>query len=193
MKIICLGDSLTYGYLVRRSKVWTKLSEDKTGFEIINEGIPGDTSGGMLCRIKQSVFDKNPNAVFIMGGINDLITGAPLGLVTSNLMAMTHQSLAKGIIPVIGIGPKFNKDNIQKSWAQFGDFNKVAEDLKKYYAWILKFCTCFNLDYIDFYTDFEREAGNSFRDLFLDGLHPNEEGHEIMSEIFSCRIRNFDF
>ena len=51
MKIVCLGDSLTYGFMVRRSKIWTKLSEDKTGFEIINEGISGDTSGGMLCSI----------------------------------------------------------------------------------------------------------------------------------------------
>ena len=44
-KIVCLGDSLTYGYGVSRSKVWTKLAEDKLHIEIINEGICGDTSG----------------------------------------------------------------------------------------------------------------------------------------------------
>ncbi|WP_326908004.1 GDSL-type esterase/lipase family protein [Sedimentibacter sp. MB31-C6] len=186
MKIVCLGDSLTYGYMIRRSKIWTNLSQDKTGFEIINEGISGDTSGGMLCRIKHSVYDKNPQVVFIMGGINDLIAGADLGVVTSNIMSMTHQSLAKAILPIIGIPPKINIDNIQKNWAEFTDFNKIAEEHNKYHDWVLEFCKCFKVKYIDFYTEFEKEAGTNFKNLFLDGLHPNEEGHEIMAEIF-CR------
>lgn len=190
MKIVCLGDSLTYGFMVRRSKIWTKLSEDKTGFEIINEGIPGDTSGGMLCRINNSVYNNKPQAVFIMGGINDLITGADLGVVTSNIMSMTHQSLAKFIVPIIGVPPRFNIDNIQKNWAEFADFNKVAEELKKYHDWVLEFCKCFKVKYIDFYKEFEKEAGTNFKNLFLDGLHPNEDGHEIMAEIFSRNISN---
>ena len=43
---------------------------------------------------------------------------------------------------------------------------------------------------IDFYKEFEKEAGTNFKNLFLDGLHPNEDGHEIMAEIFSRNISN---
>ena len=43
-----------------------------------------------------SVYNNKPQAVFIMGGINDLITGADLEWLHQH-MSMTHQSLAKFI------------------------------------------------------------------------------------------------
>ena len=48
MKLICIGDSLTFGYGVRPSQRWTRLCAQETGGEIVNEGISGDTTGGML-------------------------------------------------------------------------------------------------------------------------------------------------
>ena len=50
MKLICIGDSLTFGYGVRPSQRWTRLCAQETGWEIVNEGISGDTTGGMLVR-----------------------------------------------------------------------------------------------------------------------------------------------
>jgi len=103
VKIVCLGDSLTYGFGVRRAKVWTKLAENKLQeeyklhIEVINEGICGDTSGGMLSRFHNSVFLQKANIVHIMGGGNDFMVGAGLELVKSNIMAMTHQAAAKHI------------------------------------------------------------------------------------------------
>ena len=140
MKIVCLGDSLTYGFGVRRSKIWTKLAQDKLGIEIINEGINGDTSGGMLSRFQDAVSSKRPDAVLIMGGANDLIVGADLGVVKANIMSMAHQSIAK---------------------------------------------------YIDFYDEFEKSAGLFAGDYYTDGLHFNEQGNEILSEIFCQAIENF--
>ena len=42
--IICLGDSLTYGYGVRRAQCWTELAAEMSGWNVINRGICGDTS-----------------------------------------------------------------------------------------------------------------------------------------------------
>ena len=39
MKLICIGDSLTFGYGVRPSQRWTRLCAQETGWEIVNEGI----------------------------------------------------------------------------------------------------------------------------------------------------------
>ena len=50
MKLICLGDSLTFGYGVRVSQRWTHLCAQDTGWKIVNEGVSGDTTGGMLAR-----------------------------------------------------------------------------------------------------------------------------------------------
>lgn len=52
MKLICIGDSLTFGYGVRPSRRWTRLCAQETGWEIVNEGISGDTTGGMLVRLR---------------------------------------------------------------------------------------------------------------------------------------------
>lgn len=191
MKIVCLGDSLTYGYGIRRSKVWTKIAQEKLGMEIINEGINGDTSSGMLSRFYTTVYSKSPEAVFIMGGVNDLIVGADLGVVKSNIMAMAHQSIARYIDPIIGIPTKINLDNIREDWAKFTDFHKVAKELDKYHLWIKEFCNTFNVKYIDFYSEFEQEAVPNVEDYYLDGLHLNEIGNEVFANIYCKSINNF--
>lgn len=191
MKIVCLGDSLTYGYGVRRSKSWTKLAQDKLGIEIINEGISGDTTSGMLSRFHNGVYSKSPEAVLIMGGVNDLIVGADLGIVKSNIMAMVHQSIAKYIDPIIGIPTKIDVENVRQDWDEFSDFNKVSKELEKYQLWIKEFCKTFKVKYIDFYTEFEKKAGDNIKDIYVDGLHFNELGNEIMAEIFCNSINSF--
>ena len=55
MKLICIGDSLTFGYGVHLSQRWTQLCAQETGWELVNEGINGDTTGGMLARMQGGV------------------------------------------------------------------------------------------------------------------------------------------
>ena len=52
MKLIRIGDSLTFGYGVHLSQRWTRLCAQETGWELVNEGINGDTTGGMLARMQ---------------------------------------------------------------------------------------------------------------------------------------------
>lgn len=189
MKIVCIGDSLTYGYGIRRSKTWIRLSMDKLNIEIINEGINGDTTGGMLSRFYNSVFSYKPDKVFIMGGSNDLIAGAGLGIIKANIMSMVHQSLSKYIVPIIGIPPKIDLDYIRSDWASITEFNKIAEDLESYYLWIKDFSKAFNIKYVDFYTDIEKKAGEDIHNIYIDGLHLNEKGQAIMAEIFCDSIK----
>jgi lysophospholipase L1-like esterase len=191
MKIVCLGDSLTYGFGARRSLVWTKIAQDKLGMEIINEGICGDTTSGMMGRFYNAVYAKSPAAVLIMGGVNDFIVGADIGIVKSNIMSMAHQSIAKYIDPIIGIPTKIYAENVRSDWAEFSDFNKVAEELAEYRQWLIKFCNTFNFKYIDFYSELENKAGVESRDLYVDGLHFNEKGNEILAEIFVTAINSY--
>lgn len=55
MRLICIGDSLTFGYGVHLSQRWTQLCAQETGWELVNEGINGDTTGGMLARMQGGV------------------------------------------------------------------------------------------------------------------------------------------
>lgn len=60
MKIVCIGDSITYGYNVDYNQSRIHPAK-KTGYEIINCGINGDTSGGMLARFYDDVITEKPN------------------------------------------------------------------------------------------------------------------------------------
>ena len=92
MKIVCLGDSLTYGYGVPRKDTWISLLNKRGTDNYINKGINGDTSGGMLARFNSDVVEEKPKMVFIMGGINDFILGSGLESVKTNIMAIVHQA-----------------------------------------------------------------------------------------------------
>ncbi len=192
MKIVCLGDSLTYGYGVRRSRSWTRLSQEKLGIEVMNEGINGDTTSGMLSRFHSAVYAKKPDAVLIMGGVNDMIVGADSGTVKSNIMAMAHQSISKYIDPIVGIPTRIYPENVREDWAGFSDFEKVADEMNTLRSWTKEFCRTFNIKYIDFYSEFENETGGNTKELYLDGLHFNEKGNEIMAEIFCRSISSFE-
>ncbi len=56
MKIVCLGCSLTAGYGVSREDSWVGILSRTTCDTWINAGICGDTTGGMLARLGESVF-----------------------------------------------------------------------------------------------------------------------------------------
>ena len=77
MKIICMGDSITYGFgLPDLSKRWSDLVSARTGHTLINRGVSGDTTGGMLARCQTQVFNQAPDVMVLLGGINDIsITG----------------------------------------------------------------------------------------------------------------------
>ncbi|MBP1925904.1 lysophospholipase L1-like esterase [Sedimentibacter acidaminivorans] len=188
MKILCVGDSLTYGFGVQRSKTWVSLSKKELGIEILNEGINGDTTGGMISRFNDSIKREKPDVVFIMGGANDLIAGASLGIVQANIMSMSHQAISKLITPIIGIPIKMDIKKIRGDWYSFTDFNKISNELEQYKVWIKKFCKTFNVKYVDF--DLEIDNLSKVNDLYLDGLHLNEEGHNIMAKIFCDSIRS---
>ncbi len=79
MKLICIGDSLTTGYGVFRNERWTEILKDRYGFEVVNKGVNGDTTAGMLDRFFDDVVLPGADLVIIMGGCNDLLAGQESG------------------------------------------------------------------------------------------------------------------
>ena len=80
LKIVALGDSLTYGWMVEKGyidflKEMLKVKYPKSIFKIINQGIPGDTAEGGLYRLKDHVLNSDPDLVFIQFALNDAFSG----------------------------------------------------------------------------------------------------------------------
>jgi lysophospholipase L1-like esterase len=74
VKIVCIGDSITAGApLVGTGKEWVTLLQSKLGKRamLINRGIGGDTTAGMIARFQADVVAEKPDYVIIAGGLND--------------------------------------------------------------------------------------------------------------------------
>jgi lysophospholipase L1-like esterase len=76
--VVLLGDSLTE--LVN----WQEFFPD---VRILNRGISGDTSAGVLIRLDE-VIGRRPKTVFLMIGINDLHMGVPISAISANVRSI---------------------------------------------------------------------------------------------------------
>lgn len=189
MNLICIGDSLTFGFGVPRSVRWTTLVEHASGCRIINRGVNGDTTGGMLARLQHDVLDSlNPDhsqwlndRVLVMGGSNDIFYSGSDIHARANLGAICQQLLSKGLLPVVGIPLPIDWEHAPKQWMQAVDFPSAARCMTGYCTWLKAFCGAFGLTYLDFAADFLLPDGTPRHELFWDGLHPNAEGHQLMA------------
>lgn len=181
-KLICLGDSLTFGLRVPQSQTWPRLVGE-TGVEVVNLGICGDTTGGMLARLPAILkeYGKTQAAVLIMGGSNDIFYAGTDAAARSNIGAMVHQVIAAGLTPVVGIPLPIVPEAAPKEWEPVANFREAAKTLETYCAWLKTYCKAFGIPTVDFRADFLDAQGNARGELFCDGLHPNAQGHRLMA------------
>lgn len=185
MRLLCLGDSLTFGFGLPRSDIWPALAAHKTGLELVNRAVNGCTTGGMLALFPQAAEEARPDLVFFMGGGNDLLLGGDLAGAKANLGCLAHLVCGMGLTPVIGVPPE-PCPPVRQDWAAIVDLDSAGRLGVEYAGWLRRLCTTFGFPMIDFsasLTDAARRAGTPLRDLYLpDGLHPNQTGHRYMAD-----------
>ena len=185
MKIICMGDSITFGLGLEAdlSQRWTALVEEKMGVQMINRGISGDTTGGMLARGQTEVFPEQPDYLLILGGINDICLAGQYRIPCMNIAAMVKQADAKGVPVIMGLPlPIAPEDMHRMAWDVERDNVKNAGECEKLSWWLTNYCEERNISVVDFRSIFIRKDGSVRRELFQDGVHPTAEGHRLMAE-----------
>lgn len=184
MRILCLGDSQTFGFGVQRRYCWTTLIQEKLGFEVINRGIPGDTTGGMLARYVMEIDKIAPGVIVIMGGSNDVTFGGTDAAARSNIVAIVHQSAARNIMPIICTPPPKDIVAARKDWSVLMDYGEAEEAMAAYSEWLRTFAGVFGITLVDFraFLMKVRESGDT--DLYVDGIHLNPHGHELVAQHF---------
>ncbi len=75
-KIICHGDSLTEGSDLENNYTWPKLVENQIQVTVLNRGIGGDTSGGLMSRFHPDVVRYQPDMVVIFMRNQRLMVGS---------------------------------------------------------------------------------------------------------------------
>lgn len=193
MKLVCLGDSFTKGFGVNPNESWiSKLSIDK--IDIINMGINGDTTSGMLARFHKDVVSHSPKYVLITGGTNDFIAGSSCEIPQNNYMAMIHQAYYYGIIPIVGIEIYCTPNEIRADWLKFSNFTEVYKKQRQFHTWLINFCHTLGVFYIDFEEAFKKEiTPRRSCEYFSDGLHLTIAGHKIIKKIAVAELTNIFF
>ena len=182
--IVCHGDSLTEGSDLNPGYTWPLLVENQVKVKIINSGIGGDTSGGMLGRFYQDVVRHNPEMVLIMGGTNDLWWDLDINLIQANIFAMTSQAEFHNIAPVVALPLPLYIENIrqQKMMAPIGGWDNCIRKLARLVEALAASAGESDIACLDFYHLFLDDTGEVQGNNFLeDGLHPNKDGHLLMA------------
>lgn len=182
MKIVCLGDSITFGYGVPRSKCYVSLTQEKTGHTLVNAGVNGDTTAGMLARLHADALCEKSDALLLLGGTNDFLNGADAGTVQSNVAAILQQARSLGISVLLGTPPPVYPALLPQAWRAVCAFCAPESERQAFMHWQRAFAEGFSVVLVDFYGALRPLADADPRAIFPDGLHPGTEGHRVMAE-----------
>lgn len=128
MKIVCLGDSLTFGFKMTRENTWPRIVEKELNIKVLNKGICGDTTAGMLSRFRADVIDEQPTHLILMGGTNDLVFQLEKSIIYSNIATMIYQAYHYNIILIVGISIPIVPHIAKEYFNLADDFQRVNRE-----------------------------------------------------------------
>lgn len=105
IRIVALGDSNTAGLFAGRRNAFPALIEQSLravghDVEIVNRGISGDTTGGMLARLDSAV-PRGTDIAIVQGGYNDGRKGVSPAQRDANVDAILRRLAARGVKTIL--------------------------------------------------------------------------------------------
>jgi lysophospholipase L1-like esterase len=160
--LVFLGDSITQGW-------GDDIGGNFPGVKVANRGISGDTTRGVLIRLKEDVLLLDPAGVVILIGTNDLEERADPKIPAANLsliLAALKAHNAKMPIVLCQVFPSSEKD--QRPAAKIKKINEL-------YAAAIKGDPQITL--VETWPLFANSQGDAKQEEFPDLLHPNKAGY----------------
>ncbi|WP_435781813.1 GDSL-type esterase/lipase family protein [Providencia hangzhouensis] len=165
--LVFLGDSLT------DIAEWQEMFPNLL---VVNRGINGDTTIGVIDRLS-SITSMQPTKIFIMLGVNDIMTGKTVEDTYNNYIEIIKTLKSKGFdiyVQSTLLADHFKADN-----------SKIIELNSK----LVNFCKENNITYIDLNSGLtinEKLRG----DLTIDGIHLNNKGYDIWKSEINKILNN---
>lgn len=183
-KIVCLGDSITYGYPDGPSFSWVTRVIENTDYQMLNRGINGETTGQMLNRLQRDVISEKPAYLIFAGGHNDAWQKVSLSRVQHNIQQVVEVVLQQGICPMLVLPSPLNIEEMLQCFdGPRQDAEDYHENLGLIRQWIDQYAKEREILTLDFYTPLLFEGTDQGDPRYLlDGGHPNHAGYRILGQ-----------
>ncbi len=164
-RVVILGDSLTYGTGANAGEDYPSILASKTGWHIVNAGVPGNTSANGLEHLPAILAEDKIDLLIVELGGNDFIHQLPVNDTAQNLKAILAQAKARKIPSLLLAIPEFSP--FGAAIGHLSDhpiYQKIAEET----------ATPLVEDV------FAEVLGNNA--LKSDPIHPNAEGYRAVAD-----------
>ena len=94
--VLALGDSITFGTGAPPEASYPSVLAGLTGWNVVNAGVPGDTSAQALARTDSLLLEHKPSLVLLGIGGNDFLRRLPDDAVQANIRRICEQARAAG-------------------------------------------------------------------------------------------------
>jgi lysophospholipase L1-like esterase len=176
--LVLLGDSITQGW-------GDDLGGAFPGVKIANRGISGDTTRGMLIRLRDDVLALKPTGVVLLMGTNDLEENAEPETIAGNFkLILAELKKHDPKMPVIVCQVFPSSETKQRPAAKIKEVNER-------YAAAVKGDRQVTL--VETWTLFANEQGDAKASEFPDLLHPNQEGYRKWAAALRPILATLDF
>lgn len=125
--VVALGDSLTFGYGASRGKDYPSMLVQKTGWEIVNMGVNGDTTQNVLDRL-DVIIDLKPKLVLLGIGGNDVLRQVDKATTKNNLSKIIERLQSAKIETVLIAQPHLSASAFFGRASDNPVYKQVAQD-----------------------------------------------------------------
>jgi acyl-CoA thioesterase I len=161
--VIVFGDSLVAGVGATEGHDFVSILSRRLGMEIINAGIPGDTTEDLLNRLHSDVSVRDPGLVVVLVGGNDYLRSSPKQTTLQNIRSIIEGIQQTGAeVVLVGVSRLvYDKD-----------YEAIAKDE--------------GIEYVPHILDW---TVSRRLELMSDSVHPNDRGYEVFADKIEPVIR----
>lgn len=129
--VLALGDSITWGTGATPATSYPAVLAGLTGWQVVNAGVPGDTSAGALARLPGLLQEHAPQLVIVGIGGNDFLRRVPPAQTRANVRAICQQAAASGAqVLLVGIPEVSMLAAVARSLGDHPMYEELAAELK---------------------------------------------------------------